>query len=107
MNSPLARHTASVGHRRRLLDAIAVLGALTPAADESGLPGGTAATLAPRADAERRQLTVMFCDLVGSTPLASRLSPPGFTALRGLYLYHLNLLEMEQAQGIAAQKVAC
>jgi len=34
-------------------------------------------------------------------------SPPGFTALRGLYLYHLNLLEMEQAQGIAAQKVAC
>jgi class 3 adenylate cyclase len=98
---------ASVGHRRRLLDAIAVLGALTPAADESGLPGGTAATLAPRADAERRQLTVMFCDLVGSTPLASRLSPPGFTALRGLYLYHLNLLEMEQAQGIAAQKVAC
>jgi hypothetical protein len=32
---------------------------------------------------------------------------PRFKALRGLYLYHLNLLEMEQAQGIAAQKVAC
>src|ERR1700730_6295389 len=76
---------ASVGHRRSLLDAIAVLGALTPAADESGLPGGTAATLAPRADAERRQLTVMFCDLVGSTPLASRLDPEDLREVIGAY----------------------
>jgi class 3 adenylate cyclase len=29
----------------------------------------------PRAEAERRQLTVMFCDLVGSTELAARLDP--------------------------------
>jgi class 3 adenylate cyclase/predicted ATPase len=60
-----------VGHRRRLLDAIAALGAEMPAA---------AATAAPRnapalADAERRQLTVMFCDLVGSTALSARLDP--------------------------------
>ena len=59
------------GHRRRLLDAIAALGATAPAAS---------ATVAPRdapapAEAERRQLTVMFCDLVGSTALGARLDP--------------------------------
>src|ERR671931_178264 len=31
--------------------------------------------LAPGNEAERRQLTVMFCDLVGSTPLAEQLDP--------------------------------
>jgi class 3 adenylate cyclase len=56
-----------VGHRRRLLDAISALGAAVPA---------VAATAPPvRTDAERRQLTVMFCDLVGSTELSSRLDP--------------------------------
>ena len=66
---------ASVGHRRRLLDAIAGLGARAPAADASGPRGETAIILAPRTDAERRQLTVMFCDLVGSTELSARLDP--------------------------------
>ena len=61
----------SVGHRRKLLAAIAALDAKMPA---------PAMTAAPRdaplqADAERRQLTVMFCDLVGSTALAARLDP--------------------------------
>jgi class 3 adenylate cyclase/predicted ATPase len=59
-----------VGHRRRLLDAIAAitaLGAEAPAA---------AVTAAPElAEAERRQLSVMFCDLVGSTELSARLDP--------------------------------
>jgi class 3 adenylate cyclase/predicted ATPase len=60
-----------VGHRRRLLDAIADLHALSR---------GTAEPVAPHArvparEAERRQLTVMFCDLVGSTELSSRLDP--------------------------------
>src|SRR6516164_5738533 len=54
----------SVGHRRRLLDAIATLDA---EAAPSAIP--------VRADAERRQLTVMFCDLVGSTELSARLDP--------------------------------
>jgi class 3 adenylate cyclase/predicted ATPase len=57
----------SIGHRRKLLAAIAALGteaAIVPSRD------------APvRADAERRQLTVMFCDLVGSTALSARLDP--------------------------------
>ena len=60
----------SVGHRRRLLEAIAALGTEAP----------NAAVIAPRRcasadDAERRQLTVMFCDLVGSTELSARLDP--------------------------------
>ncbi len=66
---------AAVGHRRKLLDAIAALGASAPVADASGPPAETTATLAPRSDAERRQLTVMFCDLVGSTALSARLDP--------------------------------
>jgi hypothetical protein len=50
------------GHRRRLLDAIAALDTA-----EASPP----ATAAPAfvGEAERRQLAVMFCDLVGSTPL--------------------------------------
>ena len=56
-----------VGDRRRLLDAITALGAEAPAAAVTAAPA--------RADAERRQLTVMFCDLVGSTELSSRLDP--------------------------------
>ena len=54
-----------VGHRRRLLDAIAGLRAEAPASPD----------LPARAVAERRQLTVMFCDLVGSTALSSQLDP--------------------------------
>ena len=60
-----------IGHRRRLLNAIAALGTevpiVTKTTESHGLP-------AP-ANAERRQLTVMFCDLVGSTALSSRLDP--------------------------------
>ena len=60
-----------LGHRKRLLRAIAGLSA--PAAGSSSSP---AVISRPAADtAERRQLTVMFCDLVGSTALAARLDP--------------------------------
>ncbi|HEX6014956.1 MAG TPA: adenylate/guanylate cyclase domain-containing protein, partial [Geminicoccaceae bacterium] len=71
---------ASVGHRRRLLAAIAALGEAgagpSPAAD-----GSMTARSAERGDeppqsrAERRQLTVMFVDLVGSTELSRALDP--------------------------------
>jgi len=61
----IAIGVTSVGHRRRLLDAIAALGSKAPASPEAPV----------RAEAERRQLTVMFCDLVGSTPLSTRLDP--------------------------------
>jgi class 3 adenylate cyclase len=59
----------SVGHRRRLLGAIAAL-----AGDHPPQPTSEAAA-DDRASAERRQLTVLFCDLVGSTPLSIRLDP--------------------------------
>jgi hypothetical protein len=60
----------SVGHRRKLLAAIAALGAEAPA-----VVTATSRDAPARAEAERRQLTVMFCDLVGSTALAARLDP--------------------------------
>ncbi len=61
----------SIGHRRKLLAAIAALGAAVPASAVTAASRDAPA----QADAERRQLTVMFCDLVGSTALAARLDP--------------------------------
>jgi class 3 adenylate cyclase len=73
-----------VGDRRRLLNAIGVLreGA-RPAADyrrqsEVGSPSAAAA-------AERRQLTLMFCDLIGSTALSTRLDPEDLREVIGRY----------------------
>ena len=63
-----------LGHRKRLLMAIA---ALAPGAGVAA----AAAPLRPVRDAERRQLTVMFCDLVGSTLLAGRLDPEDLQAV--------------------------
>ena len=40
---------------------------------------------APNSDAERRQLTVMFCDLVGSTALSTSLDPEDLRELIGDY----------------------
>jgi class 3 adenylate cyclase/predicted ATPase len=85
-----------VGHRRRLLDAIATLGAAskpTPPPAAASPP----ATLPPPAvssrpeprsgtDAERRPITVMFCDLVGSTALASQLDAEDWRSLVNAYL---------------------
>src|SRR5271167_1730679 len=64
----------SIGHRRRLLDAIAALteGAPKPAAPLPN-PPPRAGEGRVGAEAERRQLTVMFCDLAGSTALSARL----------------------------------
>jgi class 3 adenylate cyclase len=66
---------AAVGHRLKLLDAIA---ALRPNAGGKA-PSGDAATAAspasvpPEDRAERRQVTVMFSDLVGSTAMSARM----------------------------------
>jgi class 3 adenylate cyclase/tetratricopeptide (TPR) repeat protein len=60
-----------VGDRRRLLEAIA---AMTSAAAEPP-PAEAARIPAPEGVAQRCQLTVMFCDLVGSTALSARLDP--------------------------------
>jgi class 3 adenylate cyclase/predicted ATPase len=63
-----------VGHRRKLLDAIATLRADTNASPEA-TAGPVAVDAAPRDTAERRQVTVMFSDLVGSTALSARMDP--------------------------------
>jgi class 3 adenylate cyclase/predicted ATPase len=68
---------SSFGHRRRLLNAITALGGGPPTRDvaQSATSVTSAPTSPPPIDAERRQLTVMFCDLVGSTALSARLDP--------------------------------
>ena len=71
---------SSIGHRRKLLDAIALLqsGPALAAAGPSG-------TTPPPVVAERRHLTVLFCDLVGSTGLAARLDPEDLRVVMGAY----------------------
>lgn len=59
---------SSIGHRRKLLAAIAAIRDKGPRAAE-------APSAAIAAEAERRQLSVMFCDLVGSTGLSARFDP--------------------------------
>jgi class 3 adenylate cyclase/predicted ATPase len=65
---------ALVGHRRKLLDAIGVLRAdkteTTPITDSAATVGSPAANAA-----ERRQVTVLFSDLVGSTALSAQMDP--------------------------------
>src|SRR5262249_8866334 len=58
----------SIGDRKRVLAAVS-------AQVVSSAPGAAQETPAWRGDAERRQLTVMLCDLAGSTSLSARLDP--------------------------------
>ena len=68
---------AALGHRRILVDAIAALhsnaGAKVAASDATAR--STAPNASPEDRAERRQVTVMFSDLVGSTALSARMDP--------------------------------
>jgi class 3 adenylate cyclase/predicted ATPase len=67
-----------LGHRKIMLKAIAALGAPAPQPVAEPTP--------PRGDgAERRQLTVMFCDLVGSTALSARFDPEDLREVIGGY----------------------
>ena len=97
----------AVGHRRKLLAAMAALRApgspldpIPPTAPSGGRPLPTPGTPSPGghpgasahatggrvlAEAERRHLTIMFCDLVGSTPLATRLDPEDLRDVIGAY----------------------
>jgi class 3 adenylate cyclase/predicted ATPase len=63
----------SVGHRRQLLEAIATLRPNGAPALPSAAPREEAGP--PETTAERRPLSVMFCDLIGSTALSARLDP--------------------------------
>ena len=74
----------SVGHRRKLLAAIAALGAEPPATPLPN-PPPLAGEGRVGAEAERRQLTVMFCDLVGSTALSVRFDPEDLREIVAAY----------------------
>ena len=77
-----------LGPRRRLQAAIRKL-AETPGPSTERRTGTRQASFTAadekRPDAERRQLTVLFCDLVGSTELSTRLDPEDMAGLIGAY----------------------
>jgi predicted ATPase/class 3 adenylate cyclase len=68
---------ASIGHRRKLLAAIAALhaGSISATTPATAAPAAVSGRALLASEAERRQLTVMFVDLVNSTALAARLDP--------------------------------
>ena len=75
-----------VGHRRKLLDAIAALQNKTSAAETPA-----------EHHAERRQVTVMFSDLVGSAALSARMDPEDFGEV--VSAYHKCIAETVQRFG--------
>src|SRR6516162_614612 len=70
-----------IGPRRRILNAILALGTAPSSAGERMVANPSSVSNAPlaressEAQAERRQVTVAFCDLVGSTELTARSDP--------------------------------
>ena len=80
-DSDLGQLGISLGHRKRILKAIANIGLAAPLhAAHTFAPTSSTADVA-----ERRQLTVMFCDLVGSTALSARLDPEDMREIVGAY----------------------
>ena len=73
----------SLGHRLKMLQAIRDLGEASAAATASSAPTPTEPTR--QDDAERRQLTVMFTDLVGSTALSTKLDPEDLRSIIRAY----------------------
>ena len=77
----------SIGHRRKLLAAIAALRETSPLPSDpiTTRAGQEGPSAVKSSSAERRQLTVMFCDLVGSTALSARLDPEDLREVIGVY----------------------
>jgi class 3 adenylate cyclase len=72
-----------LGHRRKLLRAIAELSRVEKGAPTPAPPA--AAPVAPQDAAERRQVTVMLSDLVGSTALSARMDPEDLREIISAY----------------------
>jgi class 3 adenylate cyclase len=70
-----------LGHQRKMLAAIAELAGTAPVMPQPVRPPEEKR----RHDAERRQLTVMFTDLVGSTALSTKLDPEDLRSVIGAY----------------------
>ena len=74
----------SLGHRKNFMAAVAALDATMLATDEGRGPSAEPPPAPDRgapSTGERRQLTVMFCDLVGSTALSEKLDPEELRSL--------------------------
>src|ERR1700722_19854434 len=66
---------AILAHRRKMLTAMVRFPVASVAAGDLRPTAGATRPSSTDGSAERRQLTVMFCDLVGSTALSARLDP--------------------------------
>src|SRR6202048_934502 len=87
-----------LGDRRKMLRAIRELAGGTPV---TSLPPAVAEAR-PQDAAERRQLTVMFCDLVGSTALSAKLDPEDLRGIFGAY-HHCCAALVERNGGFVAK----
>jgi class 3 adenylate cyclase/predicted ATPase len=74
---------SAAGHRLRIRNAIAKLSSLITRDAKPTTPTNVAEI--PAASAERRQVTVLFCDLVGSTALSAQLDPEDLREIIGTY----------------------
>jgi class 3 adenylate cyclase/predicted ATPase len=92
---------ASLGHRRKLLRAIANLETIEKSVPALPAVAAPAAAL-PLDTAERRQVTVMFSDLVGSTALSARMDPEDLREV--IAAYHKCVAEIvHRFDGFVAQ----
>src|SRR5262245_53353268 len=90
-DADLEKIGVSLGHRKRILRAIAEL-------DDTA-----SSSEATRADVpQRRQLTVMFCDLVGSTPLSTRLDPEELREIIGAF-HRCCVEQISRSDGVVAR----
>jgi class 3 adenylate cyclase len=91
----------SLGHRRKLLRAIANLETVERAAPAAAVVAAPPAS-SPSHTAERRQVTVMFSDLVGSTALSARMDPEDLREV--IAAYHTCVAEIvRRFEGFVAQ----
>ena len=80
-DADLEKIGVSLGHRRKILAAIAELPGASPSKHEPA----DGVEPKPQETAERRQVTVMFSDLVGSTALSARMDPEDFREVISAY----------------------
>ncbi|WP_407179303.1 AAA family ATPase [Bradyrhizobium sp. STM 3562] len=89
--SDLEKIGVSLGHRKKILRAIAELAETGPRP-----------VTVPRTEAERRQLTVMFADLAGSTALSTKLDPEDLRDIIGAY-HRCCAEQIEKSGGFVAR----
>jgi class 3 adenylate cyclase len=75
----------AVGHRRKLLKAIAALAEAKCGRNTERDAEAKTVPITTATEAERRQVTVLFCDLVGSTELSTKLDPEDMGELLRTY----------------------